>query len=56
MVKNSPLCLGTVMHLTFPSGLAVKKIHLPRQETLVQSLGWKDPQEKEMAPDSNILA
>ena len=26
------------------------------QETWVQSLGWKDPLEKEMAPYSSILA
>ena len=26
------------------------------QEVWVQSLGWKDPQEKEMAPHSSILA
>ena len=26
------------------------------QETLVQSLGWKDPLEKEMATHSSILA
>ena len=27
----------------------------PRQETGVRSLGWKDPQEKEMAAHSSIL-
>ena len=27
-----------------------------RQEMLVQSLGWKDPLEKEMATHSSILA
>ena len=32
-----------------------KKIHLPMQE-MVQSLGWEDPLEKEMATDSSILA
>ena len=26
------------------------------QETRVQSLGWEDPLEKAMAPDSSILA
>ena len=31
--------------------------HLPAvQETLVQSLGWEDPLEKEMATHSSILA
>ena len=27
-----------------------------RKETQVQSLGWEDPLEKEMATDSSILA
>ena len=26
------------------------------QETQVQSLGWEDPLEEEMAPHSNVLA
>ena len=31
--------------------------HLPAmQETQVQSLGWEDPLEKEMATDSSLLA
>ena len=39
----------------FPGAQVVK--HLPAmQETQVQSLGWKDPLEKEMATYSNILA
>ena len=33
-----------------------KKIHLPMQEMWVQSLGQKDPLEKEMATHSRILA
>ena len=32
------------------------RIHLPRQEMQVQSLGEEDPLEKEMATHSNILA
>ena len=41
--------------LGFPSGSAVK--NLPTvHETWVQSLGWKDPLEKEMATHSNTLA
>ena len=41
--------------LGFPSGSAVK--NLPTvHETWVQSLGWKDPLEKEMAACSSILA
>ena len=39
----------------FPGGSAVK--NLPAiQETQVQSLGWEDPLEKEMATHSSILA
>ena len=33
-----------------------KKIYLSMQETWVQSLGWKNPLEKEMATHSSILA
>ena len=40
----------------FPGGSVVKKIHLPRQETQVQSLGGQDPLETEMATHSSILA
>ena len=39
----------------FPGGLLVK--NLPEmQETLVQSLGWEDPLEKEKVTHSSILA
>ena len=31
------------------------RIHLPMQETRVQSLGWEDPLEEDMAPHSSIL-
>ena len=46
--------------LGFPGGTNGKEIMplLPvqeRQETLVPSLGWKDPLEKEMATHSSIL-
>ena len=37
-------------------GSAVKKIHLPAQETWVWSLGWEDPLEEEMAAHSSIIA
>ena len=41
--------------LDFPGGSVVK--NLPAmQETWVQSLGWEDPLEKEMATHSSILA
>ena len=32
------------------------RVCLPLQETQVQSLGWEDPLEKEMATHSSILA
>ena len=32
------------------------RIHLPMQETWVQSLGWGDPLEKEIGTHSSILA
>ena len=42
----------------FPSGSMVKKKkNLPAiQETWVQSLGWEDPLEREMATHSSILS
>ena len=39
----------------FPGGSVVKNLPA-KQETWVQSLGWKDPLEKEMAVHSIILA
>jgi len=41
--------------LVFPSGSVVRKTHLTIWEISVQSLGWEDPMEKEMAPHSSIL-
>ena len=47
-------CIGRQI-LYFPGSSAVK--NLPStQETWVQSLGWEDPLEKEMATRSSILA
>ena len=40
----------------FPGGPLVKKIYLPMQKMQVQSLGWEDLLEKEMATHSSILA
>ena len=41
----------------WPSLVAQRIKHLPAmQETRVQSLGWEDPLEKEMATHSSILA
>jgi len=44
--------------MTFESSLVSQTVkHLPTiQETWVQSLGWKDLLEKEMATHSSILA
>ena len=39
----------------FPGGSVVKNPPA-KQETQVQSLGWEDPLEKEMATHSSILA
>ena len=44
------------MHLELPRWCWWYRIHLPMQETRVQSLGWEDPLEKEMATHSSILA
>ena len=39
----------------FPGGSVVKNL-AAMQETQVQSLGWEDPQKKEMVTHSSILA
>ena len=39
----------------FPGGSVVKNLPA-KQEMWVQSLGWEDPLEKEMASHSSILA
>ena len=43
------------VHVGFPGGSVVKKLPA-QQETWVQSLGWEDLLEKEMATHSSILA
>ena len=47
-----------LLRLDFGASLVAQRIkHLPAmQETWVQSLGWEDPLEKEMATHSSILA
>ena len=40
----------------FPGGSVVKNLPANGQEMWVQSLGWEDPQEKEMATRSSIFA
>ena len=46
------------IHLNFRASLVAQVVKnlLEMQETWVQSLGWKDPLEKEMATHSSILA
>ena len=45
-----------IIHMS-PSLVAQLVKNVPAvQETQVQSLGWEDPLEKEMAPQSSILA
>ena len=39
-----------------PRWLSGKRICLPMQESRVQSLGWEDPLQEEMATHSNFLA
>ena len=48
--ESNPTC--------FPSGSAVENLPAMQelQETLVQSLGWEDPLEKEMSTHSSILS
>ena len=41
--------------MDFPGGSVVKNLS-SKQETQVQSLGWEEPLEKEMATHSSILA
>ena len=49
------LLYDTAPLLGFPGGSVVKNTPA-KQETLIQSLGWEDPLEKEMATHSSILA
>ena len=46
------------MDRTFRAALVAQMVKrlLPMQETRVQSLGWEDPLEKEMAAHSSLLA
>ena len=46
------------MAMGFPSGLAVENppVMQETQETWIQSPGWEDPLEEEMATHSSILA
>ena len=56
---NSPFsCLvGGTFHSGFPGSSAVKNPSAVQEiETWVQSLGWEDPLEEEMAAHSSILA
>ena len=48
-------CLWVQAMPGFPGSSVIKNPPV-KQETQVQSLGWKDPLEREMAPHSSILA
>ena len=58
--KWSPPCLASwswavvAIFLNCSEGGSAVKNHLPVQETWVQSLGWEDPLEKEMAAHSSV--
>ena len=55
--KHSRTCLLLRFVLKGASLVAQMVKHLPAMgETLVRSLGWKDPLEKEVATHSSILA
>ena len=48
--------LKCYMYIGLPWWLTGKESNLPRQRTWVQSLGWQDPLEEEMATHSYILS
>ena len=50
------ICGWEVQTTGLPWWLSRKRMHLPIQETWLQSLDWEDPLEKEMAAHSSILA
>ena len=50
------VCLSQLTTVGLPMWLSDKRIHLPMQETPVQSLGWEDPLEEGTAIHSSILA
>ena len=58
MLKFSALAISCMLtHILKTSLVAQMVKHLPIMwETRVQSLGWEDPLEKEMATHSSILA
>ena len=62
-MKDREACAVVLGVAKSRTGLSNNKVHflivknLPaRQETWVQSLGWEDPLEKDMATHSSILA
>ena len=54
MSRGSPVVYAS--QWGFPGSSGVKNYPLPMQETRVQSLGQRDPLEKEMATHAGILA
>ena len=57
-VNNLAICLFAVMYILFGASLVAQRVkRLPTLwETWVQTLGWEDPLEKEMATHSSTLA
>jgi len=55
LVSLNQFFVKQLFHKDFSSGSEVKNPPA-MQETKVQSLGWEDPLEKEMATHSSILA
>ena len=56
MLKLKLQCFGLLMRRTHSLVAQMVKCLPAMQETLVQSLGWEDPLEKEMATHSSTLA
>ena len=54
-VKHKYLAAFIMVHVSLVAQMVKKKSLPAMQETRVQSLGWEDPLEKEMATHSSIL-
>ena len=56
IAKVSLECIFSLFSCEYALGGSVVKICLPIQKIWIQSLGWKDALEKEMATHSSTLA
>ena len=56
MQRNEWQALPYITSRDFPGGSDGKAVKPTMRESRVQSLGWEDPLEKEMATHSSILA